>query len=88
MIVSAHGPGIGSKFACWTTGWDFPAGWTLENSGGLGLSVTRQRIAGLHPDGESYFARGYLLRYCRGTWAWQKPSLQSACCSACSICPW
>ena len=29
-----------------------PAGWSLENSTGLGLSVTRERIAGLYPDGE------------------------------------
>ncbi len=33
-----------------------PAGWTLENSAGLGLSVTRERIAGLHPNGNSRFA--------------------------------
>jgi len=33
-----------------------PAGWTLENSGGVGLSVTRQRVAGLYPDGETSFA--------------------------------
>jgi LytS/YehU family sensor histidine kinase len=26
-----------------------PAGWTLENGAGLGLSVTRERILGLHP---------------------------------------
>jgi two-component sensor histidine kinase len=30
-------------------------GWTLEGSAGLGLSVTRQRIEGLHPNGESRF---------------------------------
>ena len=30
-----------------------PAGWTLEKSCGLGLSVTRERIAGLHPNGTS-----------------------------------
>src|SRR5262245_53419636 len=30
-----------------------PAGWTLETSSGLGLSVTRERIAGLHPNGTS-----------------------------------
>ena len=28
-----------------------PESWTLETSTGLGLSVTRERIAGLHPDG-------------------------------------
>ncbi|MGA2537367.1 MAG: ATP-binding protein, partial [Terracidiphilus sp.] len=33
-----------------------PPGWTLENSKGLGLSVTRERIAGLYPDGSSRFA--------------------------------
>ena len=33
-----------------------PAGWTLENSSGVGLSVTRERIAALHPDGASHFA--------------------------------
>jgi two-component system LytT family sensor kinase len=33
-----------------------PPGWQLETSVGLGLSVTRERIAGLHPDGASHFA--------------------------------
>jgi two-component system LytT family sensor kinase len=33
-----------------------PPGWTLENSTGLGLSVTRERIAGLHPNGSSRFS--------------------------------
>jgi two-component system, LytTR family, sensor kinase len=33
-----------------------PPDWTPENSTGLGLSVTRQRIAGLHPNGNSSFA--------------------------------
>jgi signal transduction histidine kinase len=33
-----------------------PVGWTLESSSGLGLAVTRERIAGLHPDGRSHFA--------------------------------
>ncbi|ADV83543.1 signal transduction histidine kinase, LytS [Terriglobus saanensis SP1PR4] len=33
-----------------------PPGWTLENSTGLGLSVTRERIAGLYPKGSSHFA--------------------------------
>ena len=31
-------------------------GWTPENRTGLGLSVTRERIAGLHPDGSSSFS--------------------------------
>ena len=33
-----------------------PAGWSLENSTGLGLSVTRERIAGMYPNGEGTFA--------------------------------
>lgn len=33
-----------------------PVGWRLEQSEGLGLSITRQRIAGLHPNGASRFA--------------------------------
>ena len=32
-----------------------PPGWTLETSTGLGLSVTRERIAGLYPAGASHF---------------------------------
>src|SRR6266436_7932742 len=32
-----------------------PPGWTLETSTGLGLSVTRERIAGLYPNGASHF---------------------------------
>jgi signal transduction histidine kinase len=33
-----------------------PQGWTLESSTGLGLSGTRERITGLHPNGNSRFA--------------------------------
>ncbi len=32
-----------------------PAGWTIETCKGLGLSVTRERIAGLYPNGEGSF---------------------------------
>jgi len=32
-----------------------PPGWSMENSAGLGLSITRERIAGLHPNGDSRF---------------------------------
>jgi two-component system LytT family sensor kinase len=32
-----------------------PSGWTLETSTGLGLSITRERIAGLYPNGASHF---------------------------------
>jgi len=33
-----------------------PPGWTLETSSGMGLSVTRERITGLHRDGNSRFS--------------------------------
>jgi len=33
-----------------------PPKWNLETSAGLGLAVTRQRIAGLYPNGSSQFA--------------------------------
>ena len=33
-----------------------PLDWTLETSSGMGLSVTRERIIGLHPDGNSRFS--------------------------------
>ena len=33
-----------------------PPGWKLEESAGLGLSVTRERISGLHPNDGSSFA--------------------------------
>jgi two-component system LytT family sensor kinase len=33
-----------------------PPGWTMNTSNGLGLSVTRERIAGLHGNGSSHFA--------------------------------
>jgi two-component system LytT family sensor kinase len=33
-----------------------PIGWTLETSSGMGLSVTRERILGLYPDGNSSFS--------------------------------
>ena len=35
-----------------------PPGWTLETSSGMGLSVTRERIVGLHPHGKSRFTVG------------------------------
>ena len=33
-----------------------PPGWTLESSLGTGLSVTRERIVGLYPDGNGRFS--------------------------------
>jgi two-component system, LytTR family, sensor kinase len=45
LEIRVHDDGVG-----------LPPGWTLESSVGLGLSVTRERIKGLHPNGESSFA--------------------------------
>lgn len=33
-----------------------PPGWTLETASGAGLSITRERIFGLHPNGNSRFS--------------------------------
>ena len=35
-----------------------PAGWSLQDGCGLGLAVTRERVAGLHPGGASRFTVG------------------------------
>ena len=56
MIVSAQRVGDRLDIRVLDDGVGLPAGWTLENSGGVGLSVTRQRVAGLYPDGETCFA--------------------------------
>jgi len=56
VIVSANRVGNRLEIRVVDDGVGLPPGWTLENSGGLGLSVTRQRLAGLYPDGESSFA--------------------------------
>jgi signal transduction histidine kinase len=39
-------------------GTGLPQGWTVEKSTGLGLSVTRERIAGLYPNEEASFRIG------------------------------
>ena len=56
VIVSAHRDGNRLDIRVADDGVGLPTGWTLENSGGVGLSVTRQRVAGLYPDGETCFA--------------------------------
>jgi len=56
MIVSADRVGNRLEIRVLDDGVGLPAGWTLENSGGVGLSVTRQRLAGLYSDGEACFA--------------------------------
>ncbi|HEX3878121.1 MAG TPA: histidine kinase [Bryobacteraceae bacterium] len=55
VIVSAQRDGNRLDIRVLDDGVGLPAGWTLENSGGTGLSVTRQRVAGLYPDTETSF---------------------------------
>ena len=33
-----------------------PADWSSQSPGGLGLSITRERISGLYPDGSTHFS--------------------------------
>ena len=56
VIVSAQREGDRLEIRVIDDGVGLPPGWMLENSGGVGLSVTRQRVAGLYPDGETCFA--------------------------------
>jgi two-component sensor histidine kinase len=55
VIVSAQRAGNRLDIRVLDDGVGLPAGWTLKNSDGVGLSVTRERIAGLHPGGEGRF---------------------------------
>lgn len=55
VTVSAEAIGGNLSIRVLDDGVGLPPGWTLENSPGLGLSVTRERIAGLHPNGDSRF---------------------------------
>src|SRR5215471_18369528 len=52
VIVSAQRVGNRLDIRVLDDGVGLPTSWTLENSGGVGLSVTRQRVAALYPDGE------------------------------------
>ena len=56
LVVRAKAVGERLEIRVIDDGVGLPLGWTLEDSEGLGLSITRQRIAGLHPNGTSSFA--------------------------------
>jgi LytS/YehU family sensor histidine kinase len=56
VIVSAESAEKQLRIRVLDDGVGLPPGWTLEGSAGLGLSVTRDRITGIHPNGSSYFA--------------------------------
>ena len=56
IIVRAKPLGDRLEIRVQDDGVGLPPGWKLEQQEGLGLSITRQRIAGLHPSGMSRFA--------------------------------
>lgn len=56
VIVSAERVENRLEIRVQDDGVGLPPGWQMETSAGLGLSVTRDRIAGLHPNGASHFA--------------------------------
>jgi LytS/YehU family sensor histidine kinase len=56
VIVSAERADDRLGISVRDDGVGLPPGWTLESSTGLGLSVTRERIKSLYPNGESSFA--------------------------------
>ena len=55
VIVSAQRADDQLEIRVLDDGVGLPKGWALQTSSGLGLSLTRERIAGLHPDGTSRF---------------------------------
>jgi two-component system LytT family sensor kinase len=54
-VTAQHRPGQ-LEILVADDGVGFPAGWTLETSSGMGLSVTRERILGLYPGENSSFS--------------------------------
>ena len=54
-VIARHRPGR-LEIRVADDGAGLPTGWTLETSSGMGLSVTRERILGLYPDGNSSFS--------------------------------
>ena len=56
VMVSAWKVGDTLEIRVQDDGVGLPPNWTLETSAGLGLAVTRERIAVLHPNGESRFS--------------------------------
>jgi two-component system, LytTR family, sensor kinase len=55
VVVSAERADDVLRIRVIDDGVGLPAGWTLERSTGLGLSLTRDRIAGLYPNGGTRF---------------------------------
>jgi two-component system, LytTR family, sensor kinase len=56
ITVSAAQSGNQLEIRVLDDGVGLPPGWNLDACAGLGLSVTRERIAGLHANGQSHFS--------------------------------
>jgi two-component system, LytTR family, sensor kinase len=56
VVISAVRTDDGLQVAVVDDGVGLPAGWSLEEKMGVGLSVTRERIAGLYPQGSTHFS--------------------------------
>ncbi len=56
VVISARRLGNRLEIRVEDDGVGLPAGWALERSQGLGLSLTRARIEGVYPDGSSQFS--------------------------------
>jgi two-component system, LytTR family, sensor kinase len=56
VTITARTAGDRLEIRVQDDGVGLPNGWTLETGAGVGLSVTRERIAELHPNGSSRFA--------------------------------
>jgi nitrate/nitrite-specific signal transduction histidine kinase len=56
VALLAHRVGKDLEIRVTDDGVGLPPGWTLETSSGIGLAVTRERIASLHPNGSSHFS--------------------------------
>lgn len=56
IVISAEQVGNNLVIHLLDDGVGLPPGWQIETSAGLGLTVTRERLASLYPDGASRFA--------------------------------
>jgi signal transduction histidine kinase len=56
VTLSAHRVGKELEISIFDDGVGLPPGWSMDTSAGIGLSVTRERIASLHPNGRSHFS--------------------------------
>lgn len=55
VTVKAEGAGGRLEIHVLDDGVGLPVGWSMKGSAGHGLSITSERIAGLHPNGDSQF---------------------------------